>query len=136
MREWPTAPEAWQAQPQLADIQFEKLKDFEDAFKSYRYLLDFYSSQCDYGRMADMLYQVAGVMKIEGKELVVIDRDYSFGFGGVLAGEIQARYPEAKIARVIAGLGGQEVTYEDMAELVRTRKIGTEFWFGIPSEEQ
>ncbi|HJK77818.1 MAG TPA: pyruvate ferredoxin oxidoreductase [Methanocorpusculum sp.] len=75
-------------------------------------------------------------MKIAGKELVVIDRDYSFGFGGVLAGEIQARYPEAKIARVIAGLGGQEVTYEDMAELVRTRKIGTEFWFGIPSEEQ
>ena len=75
-------------------------------------------------------------MKIEGKELVVIDRDYSFGFGGVIAGEIQARYPDAKIARVIAGLGGQEVTYEDMAELVRTRKIGTEFWFGIPEEEQ
>ena len=75
-------------------------------------------------------------MKIEGKELVVIDRDYSFGFGGVLAGEIQARYPEAKIARIIAGLGGQEVMYEDMAELVRTRKIGTEFWFDIPQEEQ
>ncbi|HJK67055.1 MAG TPA: pyruvate ferredoxin oxidoreductase [Methanocorpusculum sp.] len=75
-------------------------------------------------------------MKIEGKELVVIDRDYSFGFGGVIAGEIQARYPDAKIARVIAGLGGQEVTYEDMAELVRTRKMGTEFWFGIPEEEQ
>ncbi len=75
-------------------------------------------------------------MKIGNKELVVIDRDYSFGFGGVLAGEIQARYPQAKIARVIAGLGGQEVTYEDMAELVRTRKMGTEFWFGIPAEEQ
>ncbi|MDV0441035.1 transketolase C-terminal domain-containing protein [Methanorbis furvi] len=75
-------------------------------------------------------------MKIEGKDLVVIDRDYSFGFGGVVAGEIQARYPQAKIASVIAGLGGQEVTYEDMATFVRTRKVGTEFWFGIPSEEQ
>ncbi|MDV0443186.1 transketolase C-terminal domain-containing protein [Methanorbis rubei] len=75
-------------------------------------------------------------MKIEGKDLVVIDRDYSFGFGGVVAGEIQARYPQAKIASVIAGLGGQEVTYEDMANFVRTRKVGTEFWFGIPSEEQ
>ena len=75
-------------------------------------------------------------MKIEGKELDEIDRDYSVGIGGVIAGEIQARYPDAKIARVIAGLGGQEVTYEDMAELVRTRKIGTEFWFGIPEEEQ
>lgn len=75
-------------------------------------------------------------MKLDNKELVVIDRDYSFGFGGVIAGEIQARYPEAKIARVIAGIGGQEVTYEDMAEFVRSRKIGTEFWFGIPEEEQ
>ncbi|MDD2803882.1 transketolase C-terminal domain-containing protein [Methanocorpusculum bavaricum] len=75
-------------------------------------------------------------MNIKGKDLVVIDRDYSFGFGGVIAGEIQARYPDAKIASVIAGLGGQEVTYEDMAEFVRSRKMGTEFWFGIPQEEQ
>ncbi|WP_319378006.1 transketolase C-terminal domain-containing protein [uncultured Methanocorpusculum sp.] len=75
-------------------------------------------------------------MNIKGKDLVVIDRDYSFGFGGVVAGEIQARYPDAKIASVIAGLGGQEVTFEDMAEFVRSRKIGTEFWFGIPQEEQ
>ncbi|HJJ69344.1 MAG TPA: pyruvate ferredoxin oxidoreductase, partial [Methanocorpusculum sp.] len=30
-------------------------------------------------------------LNIAGKELVVIDRDYSFGFGGVIAGEIQAR---------------------------------------------
>lgn len=75
-------------------------------------------------------------MKINGRELVVIDRDYSFGFGGVVAGEIQARYPEAKMARIIAGLGGQEVTYDDIAEFVRTRKIGTEYWFGIAEEEQ
>ena len=75
-------------------------------------------------------------MKIKGKDLVVIDRDYSFGFGGVVAGEIQARYPYANIASIIAGLGGQEVTYEDMAEFVRSRKMGTEFWFGIPQEEQ
>ena len=75
-------------------------------------------------------------MKINGRDLVVIDRDYSFGFGGVIAGEIQARYPEAKMARIIAGLGGQEVTYDDIAEFVKTRKMGTEFWFGIPQEEQ
>lgn len=75
-------------------------------------------------------------MNIAGKELVVIDRDYSFGFGGVVAGEIQARYPEAKMASIIAGLGGQEVTFEDIADFVKTRKIGTEFWFGISEEEQ
>ena len=75
-------------------------------------------------------------MDVKGKDLVIIDRDYSFGFGGIVAGEIQARYPHAKIASIIAGLGGQEVTYEDIAEFVRTRKMGTEFWFGIPQEEQ
>ncbi len=75
-------------------------------------------------------------MNIKGKELVVIDRDYSFGFGGVIAGEIQARYPEAKIASVIAGLGGQEVTYENIADFVKDRKVGTEVWFGITEEDQ
>ena len=75
-------------------------------------------------------------MNVKGKELVVIDRDYSFGFGGVIAGEIQARYPEAKIASVIAGLGGQEVTYENIADFVKERKVGTEVWFGITEEDQ
>ncbi|HJJ54477.1 MAG TPA: pyruvate ferredoxin oxidoreductase [Methanocorpusculum sp.] len=75
-------------------------------------------------------------MPINGRDLVVIDRDYSFGFGGVVAGEIQARYPDAKIASIIAGLGGQEVTYDDIAGFVRNRKIGTEFWFGISEGEQ
>lgn len=75
-------------------------------------------------------------MNISGKDLVVIDRDYSFGFGGVVAGEIQARYPQVKIASVIAGLGGQEVTYENIADFVRNRQTGTEYWFGISREEQ
>ena len=72
VREWPTAPEAWQAQQRLADIQFEKLKDFEDAFKSYRYLLDFYSLQCDYKATADRLYKAAGAMEIEGKAIMFV----------------------------------------------------------------
>ncbi len=32
---------------------------------------------------------------------------------------------------VIAGLGGQEVTYNDIAGFVRDRRIGEEFWFGV-----
>jgi pyruvate ferredoxin oxidoreductase alpha subunit len=32
---------------------------------------------------------------------------------------------------VIAGIGGQEVTYEDVADFVRNSRIGTEFWFGV-----
>ena len=72
VRNWPPAPEAWKAQQQLAAIQVEPLKDFEDAFKSYRYLLDFYSLQCDYKAIADKLYQLAGILKIEGKEIMFV----------------------------------------------------------------
>jgi len=67
---------------------------------------------------------------LKGKEVVVIDRDYSFGFGGVLAGEIRAKCG-VDVYSVIAGLGGQEVTYEDIAGFIRTRRIGKEFWFGV-----
>ncbi|RQD81332.1 MAG: pyruvate ferredoxin oxidoreductase [Methanocalculus sp. MSAO_Arc1] len=65
------------------------------------------------------------------RELVVIDRGYSFGFGGVLADSIRSRYHDASIYSVIAGLGGQEVTYDDIAGFVRDRKMGEEFWFGV-----
>ena len=72
VREWPTAPEAWKAQLQMADIRLTKLGDTEDAFKDYRYLLDFYSLQCDYAAIADKLYEVAGIMKLEGKEVMFV----------------------------------------------------------------
>jgi pyruvate ferredoxin oxidoreductase alpha subunit len=32
---------------------------------------------------------------------------------------------------VIAGLGGQEVTYDDIAGFVKNRRIGNEYWFGV-----
>ena len=72
VRNWPTAPEAWKAQRQMADIRLEKLGDTEDAFADYRYLLDFYSSQCDYAATADKLHDVAGVMKLEGREIMFV----------------------------------------------------------------
>jgi pyruvate ferredoxin oxidoreductase alpha subunit len=64
------------------------------------------------------------------RELVVIDRNYSFGFGGILAGSIRAKTGK-ECYNVIAGLGGQEVTYHDIASFARNRKIGTEEWFGV-----
>ena len=67
---------------------------------------------------------------LDGKDVVVIDRDYSFGFGGIVANELQAKC-DCEPFNVIAGLGGQEVTYDDIAEFVRIRKPGTEHWFGV-----
>jgi len=69
-------------------------------------------------------------LDIAGKEVVVIDRDYSFGYGGIVAHEIMAKN-QCEVYSVIAGLGGQEVTYDDMAAFVRTRRMGEEFWFGV-----
>jgi len=69
-------------------------------------------------------------LDIRGKEVVVIDRDYSFGYGGILAEAIRSRC-RVEPYSVIAGLGGQEVTYEDIAGFVRGRRPGEEYWFGV-----
>ncbi|MDD1655831.1 MAG: pyruvate ferredoxin oxidoreductase [Methanomicrobiales archaeon] len=69
-------------------------------------------------------------LDLAGREVVVIDRDYSFGFGGVLARSLRATTP-CEPYSVIAGLGGQEVTYADIAGFVRQRRPGEEYWFGV-----
>ena len=63
-------------------------------------------------------------LNLKGKQVVVIDRDYSFGRGGILATEIMAQTKE-DVFSVIAGIGGQEVTYDDVADFVRNRRMGT-----------
>lgn len=70
------------------------------------------------------------VPDISGRDTVVIDRDYSFGFGGVLAASLKAKTRMEPFS-VIAGLGGQEVSYNDIAGFVRMRKPGQEYWFGV-----
>jgi pyruvate ferredoxin oxidoreductase alpha subunit len=69
-------------------------------------------------------------LDLAGKEVIVIDRDYSFGFGGIVAHEIRAK-TGISLFSVIAGIGGQEVTYDDIAGFVRNRRIGEEYWFGV-----
>jgi pyruvate ferredoxin oxidoreductase alpha subunit len=69
-------------------------------------------------------------LDLEGRDVVVIDRDYSFGFGGILANSLKAKH-RCEPYSVIAGLGGQEVTYDDIAGFVRDRKPGEEYWFGV-----
>ena len=69
-------------------------------------------------------------LDLKGREVVVLDRDYSFGFGGVLARSVEAKN-KVDLYSVIAGLGGQEVTYDDIAGFVKQRRMGEEFWFGV-----
>jgi pyruvate ferredoxin oxidoreductase alpha subunit len=69
-------------------------------------------------------------LDLSGREVVVIDRDYSFGFGGIIAKSLKAK-SRVEPYSVIAGLGGQEVTYDDIAGFVRGREPGRELWFGV-----
>ncbi|HWQ67520.1 MAG TPA: transketolase C-terminal domain-containing protein [Methanospirillum sp.] len=72
-------------------------------------------------------------LNLAGKDVVVIDRAYSFGFGGIVADSIRSK-SQVEVFSVIAGLGGQEVTYDDIADFVRHREIGEEFWFGVHND--
>ena len=70
VREWPSSPEAPVAQLKLADLYLGHYLEYEEAFTEYKYLLDYYSSQCDYDAMARRLYEVARLMEREGKTLI------------------------------------------------------------------
>ncbi len=70
VREWPSAPEAPRAQLALANILLEHELDYEAAFEEYKYLLDYYSFDCNYDEIAFRLYQVAQLMREEGKRII------------------------------------------------------------------
>ena len=70
VRRWPSAPEAPVAQERLADLYFTHYLEYENAFHEYRYLLDFYSSQCDYRKVAESAYEMAKRMREEGKRVL------------------------------------------------------------------
>ena len=69
VREWPTAPEAAPAQLKVAKLLAAEL-DYEESFKEYRYLLDFYSSHCDFSAVAQEMYKLAELMREEGKTIL------------------------------------------------------------------
>ena len=70
VRQWPVSPEAPVAQLLLADVLSERLGEHEDAFAEYRYLLDFYSLNCDYSAVAEKAYRLANILREEGKSIV------------------------------------------------------------------
>ncbi len=67
--EWPSSAEAVQAQEALADLEYAR-GDSIQAFAEYKYLLDFYSTQCDYDAVVKKLYDAARRMREEGKKIM------------------------------------------------------------------
>jgi outer membrane protein assembly factor BamD (BamD/ComL family) len=58
VREWPTAPEAAQAQFALAQL-LERRQKFEKAFDEYQYLLTHYAGHCPYQEVLDRQFRIA-----------------------------------------------------------------------------
>ena len=75
VRAWPTSIEAPTAQKALGDLLLGHYLDYEGAFREYRYLVDFYSSQCDYDAASEMLYKIAGLMRETGKDILYFHFD-------------------------------------------------------------
>lgn len=132
VREWPTSPEAPKAQLALADMYLEHYLEYENAFEEYRYLLDYYPSQCDYDAIAFRLYEVAKLMREEGKTLLFFrfanTVDVRRAFEAVVLRAPGASYAPAAMLTV-AELREDEEEFEkavDVYENLRNLHSGTQ----------
>lgn len=121
--EWPSSPEAAKAQKALADLEYGKAFDYIQAFAEYKYLLDFYSAQCDYDAIVYRLYETAKHMREEGKWIVFFHfsnkTDVRRAFEAVVRRAPGAAYaPEALLA--IAELREEEGYYERAIDVYET----------------
>ncbi len=72
----------------------------------------------------------------KGSKVAVIDKNISFGMGGVLYNNIKAK-TNAEVYGFIAGLGGRDITTEYVREIVEKTKNPTREieWIGLKKEE-
>ena len=132
VREWPSSPEAPVAQRKLADLYWERYLEYENAFEEYKYLVDYYSAQCDYDVMAARLYEAAKMMRIEGKTLVFFrfanTVDVRRAFEAVVRRAPGAKFaPEAMLT--IAELREDSGEYEKAVEVYENLR---NIYYGTP----
>ncbi len=66
------------------------------------------------------------IIENKPKKIAVIDRAVSLGYGGILAGEIKNLCLGKKLSSFIVGLGGKDITPENIAEIIKTGLDGKE----------
>ncbi|MCQ5376594.1 MAG: pyruvate ferredoxin oxidoreductase [Candidatus Methanomethylicia archaeon] len=71
------------------------------------------------------------------KAVAIVDRDYSYGFGGIIGREA-ASYLSKKPLNYIAGIGGRDITVEDFRKIAEDAlasaergELGIEKWWGM-----
>lgn len=120
VREWPSSPEAPQAQLRLAMILAKQDKDYEEAFQELEYLLNFYSRDCPYLELIEYEYKLTNLMIKEQKTI--------FGFSFMSTRLVRQHYesivrrapgasyvPEAMLK--IADLREQDSHYEEAVKV-------------------
>jgi pyruvate/2-oxoacid:ferredoxin oxidoreductase alpha subunit len=77
------------------------------------------------------------------QKVAVVDRNFSFGAGGIFAQEIRAALcnfgPHPQVFGFIAGLGGRDITPETLTEIYQATKMrsvpeGESIWIGLNQE--
>jgi len=63
------------------------------------------------------------------EEIVVLDRSTSFGRSGILTEAVELAIDQP-IASVLAGIGGQNVDYQDMVTIAKAAEPGDRVWWG------
>lgn len=61
IREWPTTPQAAEAQMALANL-LEHQKKFDSAFDEFQYLLTYYAGHCPYDTILDRQFRIANYL--------------------------------------------------------------------------
>ncbi len=117
IREWPTAPQAAEAQLALANL-FERLQKFEKAFDEYQYLLIYFAGHCPYNDVLDRQFRIANYLLHNNRSM----------FGWLLNGtdtirerfeQIVRNAPRSAIApEVMLIIGSIRVSQEERQEAI------------------
>ncbi|MCL1921822.1 MAG: tetratricopeptide repeat protein [Kiritimatiellaeota bacterium] len=118
VREWPAAPEAVEAQMDLARL-FEQRKKYAQAFEEYQYLLTFYAGVCPYDEVLDRQFKIANFL--------LHDRSGMFGWLVNDADASRKRFeqvvrnaPNAPLApKAMLIVGGIRTSQKEMEEAIK-----------------
>lgn len=136
VRQWPASAEAVKAQRALADIRWEREKDVFEAYREYRYLADFYSLSCDYDAVIDKMYELAGVMRVEGKTVMFFNFRNTVDVRRAYEGCV-IRAPGAKwAAQAMLQIGELREEEGKYSQAVKVYENLKNIYFGTPEAKQ
>ncbi len=114
VREWPSSKEAPIAQYELAMLWSKHYQDYEEAFNELEYLLDFYSSECEYLKLVEYQYQLVN--------LLLKERDPFLGLSFISLKLMRQHYES-----IVRRAPGAEYVPEAMLKIANLREEDSEY---------